>query len=125
MLNLPFFFDFFGRCLIAFYFLKAGINNAYNFNKVRKLINTKSIPYPSLMLLAVVITEIVGSFAIIFNFYVFFASIALIVFTLSTNFLICNYWTMEGLQRRNVSFVFYANIAVIGALLLISGVRLG
>jgi putative oxidoreductase len=108
-----------GRFLLAFYFLKAGINNAYHKDKLLGLIKAKKIPFPKTVLYLVIITEIVGSLAIIFNFYAIFAALALIIFTLAVNFLICNYWTMEGLQRRNVSFVFYANFAVVGALLLI------
>lgn len=109
----------FGRILLAFYFLKAGINNAINSKKLIGLIKSKGIPLPRVVMAMVVITEILGSLAIIFNFYTIYAAIALILFTLCVNFIICNYWTMEGLQRRNVSFVFYANIAVVGALLLI------
>ncbi len=108
-----------GRFLLAFYFLKAGINNAYNKDKLLGLIKAKKIPFPRIVLYLVIVTEILGSLAIIFNFYSMFAALALIIFTLAVNFIICNYWTMEGLQRRNVSFVFYANFAVVGALLLI------
>jgi putative oxidoreductase len=109
-----------GRFLLAFYFLKAGISNAYNWKRLVGLIKSKKIPFPHLVMIFVVVTEILGSFAIIFNFYPILAAAALIVFTLAVNFFICNYWTMEGVQKRNVSFVFYANIAVVGALLLVT-----
>lgn len=114
-----------GRSLLAFYFLKAGINNAYNWGKVRNLIKSKRVPLPDLVLPLVIFVEIVGGLALIFNFYVQIAAFALIFFTLITNTLICNYWTMEGIQKRNVSFVFYANIAVVGALLLIMTMQRG
>lgn len=109
-----------GRFLLAFYFLKAGINNAYHADKLLGLIKAKNIPLPRLVAYLVITTEIVASLAIIFNVYTLFAALALIIFTLTVNFLICNYWNMEGIQKRNVSFVFYANIAVIGALLLVT-----
>lgn len=108
-----------GRFLLAFYFLKAGINNAYHADKLKGLVQAKKLPWPTFITYLVIVTEIVASIAIIFNFYVNFAALALIIFTLSVNFIICNYWTMEGIQRRNVSFVFYANVAVVGALLLL------
>lgn len=116
--------NFLGRFLLAFYFLKAGINNAINWRKILGLIQAKKIPLPYLVLVGVVVTEIVGSLAIIFNFQVIMAALALMIFTLAVNFYICNYWKMEGLQRRNVSFVFYANIAVIGALLILASLTL-
>lgn len=109
-----------GRFLLAFYFLKAGINNAYNWKRLVGLITAKKIPFPHFVTFLVVVTEILGSLAIIFNYYAIIAAVALIIFTLAVNFYICNYWTMEGIQRRNVSFVFYANIAVVGALLLVT-----
>lgn len=114
-----------GRLLLAFYFLKAGINNILHFQRVAGLLKTKSIPLAPLALTVVIAIQLLGSIAVILNVYTLIASIALILFTLAANFLICNYWTMEGLQRKNVSFVFYANIAVIGALLLLSGMNAG
>lgn len=112
---------FLGRFLLAFYFLKAGISNAYNWKKISGLLKTKKIPLSNLVVAGVVLIQILASVAIIVNFYVLIASTSLIIFTLAANFLICNYWKMEGLERRNISFVFYANFAVIGALLLITG----
>lgn len=108
-----------GRLLIASYFFKAGVNNARNWPKVLNLLQSKKIPMPSLVLLSVILVELFAPIAIVFKFQVIIAAIALIVFTLFANFLICNYWSMEGINRRNVAFVFYANIAVIGGLLLV------
>ncbi|MBA2653639.1 MAG: DoxX family protein [Gammaproteobacteria bacterium] len=125
MTDWTFLIPLFGRFLLASYFLKAGINNALHWHKVLGLIKFKKIPFPNLVLFAVIATQIVGSLAIIFNYYAVIASIALIIFTLVANFLVCNYWKMEGVQRRNVSFIFYANIAVIGALLLITSMAPG
>lgn len=108
-----------GRLLISFYFFKAGINNARNWPRVLGLLKSKKIPFPQLILLLVIIVELLAPLAIIFNVYAIIAAVSLIIFTLFANFLICNYWVMEGINRRNVAFVFYANIAVIGGLLLI------
>jgi uncharacterized membrane protein YphA (DoxX/SURF4 family) len=121
MLDVSSLLNLLGRCLLASYFLKAGINNAYNFKNVRSLVTSKKIPFPTLVLVAVILTELLGSLAIIFDVYALVASLALIIFTLAANFLICNYWTKAGLEKRNISFIFYANVAVIGALLLVSG----
>jgi|LakMenE18May11ns_1017448.scaffolds.fasta_scaffold9338660_1 putative oxidoreductase len=113
------------RILLASYFLKAGINNAFNLKHIAGLLKSKKIPFPTLGALAVVVLQIVASLAIILNIYTLWASLALIIFTLFANFLICNYWTMEGVQKRNVSFIFYANISVVGGLLLLSVISLG
>lgn len=108
-----------GRLLISSYFFKAGINNARNWSRVLGLLKVKKIPLPGLALLAVIIVELLAPLALVLNFYALSAAVSLIIFTLFANFLICNYWTMEGINRRNVGFVFYANIAVIGGLFLI------
>lgn len=108
-----------GRIFVVFYFLKAGVNNLYHWNKPLQLIKSKNIPFAHFALSAVIATQLVGSLAVIFNYYALAGAIALIAFTLLANFMICNYWTMEGPQKKTVSLVFYANFAVIGGLLLI------
>lgn len=109
------------KTLIIFYFLKAGINNLKNFKRLVNVLQNKRLPLPNVMMAAVVIIQIFGSLAILFDFYIIPAAIALIVFTMAANMWFCNYWTMKGLDRRNISFLFYANIAVIGGLLMVIG----
>lgn len=108
-----------GRVCLAGYFLKAGINNANNFKKLINVLARKNVPLPTFALALVVFVEIVGSLAVIFNIYAAVGAVALAIFTVAANFYFCNYWTMENFERRNVNFLFYANLAVIGGLLLI------
>lgn len=107
------------RVLLAFYFLKAGISNLKNFSKLVPFVRSKKIPLPGVAMALVVFVQIVGSLQVIFNFYAAIGALGLLVFTVFANLFICNYWTMKGMQRRNINFLFYANIAVIGGLLLV------
>ena len=107
------------RILLASYFLKAGISNLKNFSKLVPFVASKKIPLPGVAMAAVVFVQIVGSLMVIFNVYAAIGAIGLLIFTILANVFICNYWTMQGIQRRNINFLFYANIAVIGGLLLI------
>ncbi len=108
------------KILLTFYFLKAGINNALNYKKLVNVLRFKNIPFPALSLILVIIAEIFGSLMIIFNFYAIIGAAMLIVFTVAANLFFCNYWTMQGADKRNVGFLFYSNLAVIGGLLLVT-----
>lgn len=110
---------FLARFLLVFYFLKAGVNNYSNFNRLTKVLRQRGFFYPELIMTVVIATQLIGGLFVVFNFYAVYAAVALIFFTLAANFCFCNYWVMEGLERRNVGFLFYANLSVIGGLLLV------
>ncbi len=107
------------RILLASYFLKAGVSNFKNFSKLVPFVASKKIPLPGVAMAAVIFVQIIGSLMVIFNFYAAIGAIGLLLFTLMANLFICTYWAMKGIQRRNINFLFDANIAVMGGLLII------
>lgn len=119
MLDLSSMANFLGRFLLSFYFLKAGVNNALNWSNVSRVIATKHIPLPNSALLGVILIQLLGSLALLFNYYTPLACFALILFTLTANFIFCNYWSMDNASKKQFSIVFYANLAITGSLMLL------
>ena len=108
-----------GKFLLVFYFLFAGIKNALHFSKRVGLLKSKKFPLPTASLVVGIACQLLGSIFVFFNIYPITGAILLIIFTLFANFVICNYWTQEGLAKQLASFIFFANFAVIGGLLIV------
>jgi uncharacterized membrane protein YphA (DoxX/SURF4 family) len=66
-----------------------------------------------------ILFQLLGSLAVLFNYHAAIGAILLIIFTLLCNFVICNYWRKEGLERQLTASIFFANFAIIGGLLII------
>lgn len=113
--------DILGRVLLVSYFLKAGVQNAQHPSRITQLLQFKKIPLASVVTMGVLAVQLLGGLAVIFNYHAAMGAVALIIFTILSNVIFCSYWKMEGADRRNINFLFYANIAVIGGLLLIVG----
>lgn len=118
-MDLQFIILLIAKVLLVFYFFKAGINNAKNYSKLVNVLRAKGVPLPHIAMGLVIAVQILGSLAIVFDYGALLAAIALILFTIAANAYFCSYWTLQGMDRRNISFLFYANIAVMGGLLLL------
>lgn len=112
------------RFLLVFYFLHAGIKNIFHFSQRVLFLQSKNFPLPKISMAIAIIFQIVGSVAVLFNYYAAIGAILLIIFTVLCNFVICNYWRREGLERQLTSTIFYANFAVIGGLIIIVAISL-
>lgn len=108
-----------GRILLVSYFLKAAVFNSINPTPIINLIKAKKFPLPTIVFLAVLVIQVFGGLAIIFNFYPILGAIGLIGFTALSNILFCNFWAMEGIQARVSTNLFFANIAIIGGLIVV------
>jgi len=111
--------DFIARFLLISYFVKAGVNNLKHPMPIIGMIARKGLPLPSVVYGFVIIIQLLGSLMILFHFYAAIGALGLILFTVLSNLLFCTYWKMEGNDRRNIGFLFDANVAIIGGLLLI------
>lgn len=109
----------FAKFLLVSYFLKAGYTNLQNPAGIHGLIKMKGIPMATMVLIGVFAVQILGSLMVLFNIYPAIGALSLIAFTLASNLLFCNYWTMHGVQQKLTSFLFSANMAIIGGLLLV------
>jgi putative oxidoreductase len=110
---------FVARLCLVIYFLKAGMQNLLNPKPVLGLLGARKFPFPKLVFAGVVSVQILGSLALLFNFYMQYAVIALISFTILANLLFCTFWNKTGWESKMTEFLFFANLSVIGGLLLI------
>lgn len=108
-----------GRILLVSYFLKAAVINSMNPAPIINMIKSKNFPLPHLVFVGVVTLQVLGGLSVIFNFYPIIGAAGLIAFTALFNLLFCNYWTMEGVQSKITTHLFFANVAIIGGLIII------
>lgn len=106
-----------GRILLGGYFLYAGVNNARNFSKLIGVVEKKGVPLPGITLAVAVCIQLIGSLLVIFNFYAWLGALGLIGFTAVTLYYFCDFWNKEGWERQLVTFLFSANLSVVGGLL--------
>lgn len=108
------------RLLLVSYFLQAGLNNLRKPGAILGMLKRKNIPLAPLALISVFAIQILGSLMVIANWHAGIGALALIAFTITSNLLFCNFWRMEGMQKQLTNFLFSANLAVIGGLLLVT-----
>lgn len=111
---------FLARLLLVSYFLQAGLKNLLKPIPLFEMIKRKNIPLAALALVSVFAIQILGSLMILFNWYASIGALGLIGFTIASNLLFCNFWRMEGMQKQLTHFLFSANLAIIGGLLLVT-----
>lgn len=70
------------RCVMGFCFIFVGICNLYYLDKKVKLIAGRELPYPKIIFWIGFIMQCIGGHCLIFNIFVFYGAILLIVFTL-------------------------------------------
>lgn len=112
-----------GRTGLASLFLLGGINKAANFSETATRMSEVGLTPASLLLVATIVLEIMGSLWIIFNLpRAYVAAIALSAFTLATNIIFHRFWELEGQLNTLELSLFFKNIAIAGGLLFVASV---
>ena len=114
-----FILDTLARICIVYTFFKSGIKNSLNPQPVIGMLAGKNWPYPKAIFIATVILFFAAPIMIIAHFYAAIAALGLLIFTLLSNIFFCAYWKMNANSRPMTEFLFDANIAIIGGLMLI------
>lgn len=107
------------RICIVYTFFKSGIRNVLNPQPVIGMIASKNWPQPKLIYIATVVLFLIAPIMIVAHFYARLAALGLLLFTLLSNIFFCQYWKMDANNRPMTEFLFDANIAIIGGLILI------
>ncbi|HEV2614508.1 MAG TPA: DoxX family protein [Gammaproteobacteria bacterium] len=115
-----FILDTLARICIVYTFFKSGIKNSLNSQPVIGMIASKNWPYPKAIFFATLALFFAAPIMIVFHIYAWLAAMGLLIFTLLSNIFFCTYWKMDANSRPMTEFLFDANIAIIGGLLLIS-----
>ena len=111
-----------GRVGLASLFLLGGLNKILNYGGVLDQMSGEGLPMPSILLPLVILLEVAGGLAVAIgrNLVVPFA-LALALFTCATNVIFHDFWTMVGERAQLELALFFKNISITGALILVAG----
>lgn len=115
----------FGRALVALIFLQSGIDKVLNFDKTVKLMASKAIPMPDILLLPAIVVLLAGGVMLLVGWKARWAALALIVFMIPTTLYFHSFWTYPEAQYVNQFHHFLKNIAIIGSLFILMGMGSG
>ena len=112
-----------GRVLLASLFILGGLNKIGNYGETVASMIDAGLPFASILLPLVIALELCGGalVAIGRTRLAPLAALALAAFTVATNFVFHEFWTMDGLEAELELSLFFKNISIAGGLLLVAG----
>lgn len=114
-----------GRLCVAAIFLQSGIDKLFNFDKAVKLMASKAMPMPEILLLPSIVILLSGGAMLLAGWKARWAALALILFMIPATLIFHSFWTYPEAQVVNQFHHFFKNIAIIGALLMVMGMGPG
>jgi putative oxidoreductase len=114
-----------GRFCLAAIFLQSGYDKVFNYGSTVKLMASKGMPIPEILLLPVITILLAGGVMLLIGWKARWAALALIVFLIPATLVFHNYWTYPEAQFVNQFHHFFKNLAILGGLLLVLGMGSG
>ena len=112
-----------GRIALASLFILGGINKLFDYSSTLQSMLGHGLPSVAVSLPLVIGLELCGGILIALGRrWVTTSALALACFTMATNFIFHDFWTMEGIQADLEMALFFKNISIAGALILLAGV---
>jgi len=111
-----------GRVVTGAFFILAGVNKIVNYAETGQAMMEAGVT--SILLPLVIALEIMGGAIVLLGRegrLVVLAAFALAGFTLLTNLLFHRFWALDGTMAQLELSLFFKNIVVVGALLMIAG----
>ena len=99
-------------------FVVAGLRHLLIVPVLTVAVAARGVPFPRAALLAGTGFQIAAGLALVLGFFVTWASLGLILFTIVASGLLVNFWDKEGEERIALTNAFQTNIGLIGGLLL-------
>ena len=116
---------FLGRILIATIFLQSGYDKLTNFDRTVKLMMSKDMPVPEILLLPAIVILLGGGVLLLVGWKARWAALALILFMIPATLYFHSFWAYPEAQFVNQFHHFFKNLAIIGALFMILGMGSG
>lgn len=113
-------FTLVGRVLIALLFIPAGLMKITGFAGTVGYISSVGLPLPELGAVLAIVVELVVAGAFLLGFKTKPAAFILAVFTFFATIFFHNFWALPADQQMIPQLLFFKNIAVTGALLMLS-----
>ncbi|OYQ34478.1 hypothetical protein CHU95_10630 [Niveispirillum lacus] len=112
-----------GRVLLAAIFITSGLSKVTGWEGSLAYVGSAGLPLPSeLLLLAAIVTELVGGALIVAGFQTRAAALALAGFSIISAILFHNYWAVADAQMAYLQTVmFWKNVSMAGGFLVLAG----
>jgi putative oxidoreductase len=113
-----------GRMLLASLFILGGINKLLNFEPTLARMTQVGLQPAALLLPLTIALELGGGLLVAYGKrWASLAALALTIFTLATNLIFHRFWEMAPPLRELELSLFFKNVSITGALLLITGLH--
>jgi len=117
---------FFGRMVLAWFFLTQAYRYALDWNNTTVLLTMKQVPAAPALLLATLIGLVMGSLSLVIGFRTRIGALVLFAITVAATVTLHDYWHLQAVVARAADFdVFARNVAIAGGLLLLIGMGSG
>jgi putative oxidoreductase len=116
---------FLGRILIAAIFLQSGYDKLTNFDRTVKLMMSKDMPVPEILLVPAIVILLGGGVLLLVGWKARWAALALILFMIPATLYFHSFWAYPEAQFVNQFHHFFKNLAIVGALFMILGMGSG
>jgi uncharacterized membrane protein YphA (DoxX/SURF4 family) len=112
-----------GRIILGVYFVFSGVNHFMQYGMMSQYTGSKGIPAPGVAVVVTGLMLLLGGLSILLGLYTVVGAWLLIVFLVPVAFLMHNFWAeSDPMAKGNQMAHFLKNIALAGALLIISTV---
>lgn len=107
------------RALFAFSFITAAISNIIYYPKKIKVITDRGLPFPVFIFWVGIVMQCLGSLAILFDIYLFYGAIILLVFTVLASLIFHDFWNCTGDACRLKKQGLLSNVSIVAGLILL------
>jgi putative oxidoreductase len=107
-----------GRTLLGGMFVVAGFRHLMIVPVLTMAVQARGLPFPQAVVLAGTGFQIVAGLALVFGFFVTWAALGLIAFTVVASVMLVNFWDKQGEERIALANAFQTNIGLIGGLMI-------
>jgi putative oxidoreductase len=109
-----------GRALLGAPFVVGGVRHFFHLSILEQVMTRRGVPAARFVLLCGSVLQIAAGTALILGLHPLYAIAALIVFTLTASVMFLDFWSMEGADRNNAINAWWANIGIVGGLLVVA-----
>jgi putative oxidoreductase len=115
-----------GRLALAWFFLSEVYTRASAWDANVAMMSMLNIPAPPLLLAGALIVMVLGGLALLFGYHTRHGALLLFAFTAIATFLMHDYWHIKEVAARAADYeIFARNVAIAGALLIVTGIGAG
>jgi putative oxidoreductase len=105
------------RLCIGSLFVAGAVDHWVAFVSIAQQLSKRGLPWPRALLVVGSVWQAVTGVLLIVGIHVYYAALALVVFTIFASIMLLDFWNRQGTERTSMLTSWRLNIAVIGGLL--------